>query len=1538
MRVFLALALLLFGSLSAHAQEDESNSRILSYIEDKLSSDDRQIRLRGITGLLASNATLDEITISDKAGVWLTIKDASIIWTRSALLRGRLEIDEMSAGSIEITRTPQSSSTLPTPEAQSFALPELPVSINIGKLDVARLSLGAPLLGEAASFKTTGAMALISGALKSNFEMTRLDGDGGSFRLIAGFEQETRFLEVFLRLSEPAGGLAVNLLGVPNRPAVELGIEGRGPLSGVETDIFLRTDDLQNVEGKLVLAETPGGLGFDAALTGQIEQLVGESAAPFFKGTSRIEAAGGSRDGGGFDLANFDIETASMALTGKAAVNPLGELESLTTRGRIGSQNGMTQLPVSGGNLQVQSVDLALDYGMRDGGAWGGSFITRGLDMDTLEIARADLTVQGTATKGADGRTSQVLTTANGDVSGFTTSDPGLAKALGDAITLEAALDWTKGRPFAINAAQIRGNGIDLSLDGQVDDLVFTGKIRAAIARLAPFSGLFNRRLAGSADLSLEGQIAPLSGTFDLTTSGTSEDLRLGAAQLDGLMDGVTTLAGRLARDETGLRTKNFALRNEQILLTSDGFIASKEADFGFVAEVQDLALLNPELGGALTLVGQAEGEGGQIGLSALLRVAKGSVFDRPLEDFRANFDGGMEGSQLAGNLRASGRLDDAPIDLFAALDVTEAAQSLDNLRFLAGPAQITGNLRALAGRDELEGELHIAARDISTLAALALQEATGALNADVVLKAVPELGQQIEIKADAAQIKLTNGETVTLRTDAAKIDAVVYDALRVPGVIGALSFDGLEAAGILATTGRATASFDGARTIFDLTSTLDIGTQLTMRGALAPTSDGALVELDRFTVNQGDAVLGLQTPGLIRFAGGNLSEVDLALGAGTGQLLAQGAVTDTYDLKITANALPLSALDAVRPDLSLTGAMTGEVTVTGPRDDPQIRFDIDGQGLGSAMLRAADVPGVDLTLDGEMAQNVTSLAAALSGPDDLQSRLGGTYNMTTQALDLAGQLGRFPLAIIDPLAGRIGLRGTLTGDVTVGGTLPDPAAKFDLSGSGISFDLMAQNGVSPFEVSATGRFEDQKIVLPTSRFTSASGANFTLTGEAPLYEPGLDLFLGGKLPLSLLNVPLAASGLRGDGIVDLTLTATGSIETPRTAGRLSLADASLVVPRANLRIDGLSAQGRFDDNRLTITEASARNSGGGTFGASASILLDPDQGLPGEINLTAQNVSYTDGRIATADFDADLNLTGPLMRAPLLSGQVNVETVEVTIPGATGAGPTAFALDLRHANASPAITRTLTRAGGTKGSTTQTSNDSDIRLDINLSAPSRVFVRGRGLDGEAGGELNVSGTLSKPRPVGQLNLIRGRIQLLSQRFDLNSGGIVFDGALIPKLTLRARAITDDVEATFGLDGEVTKPKITLSSVPELPNDEIIARIAFGRPLSELSPLQIAQVASAGAEIAGRDDLSFFSQVRRATGLDDLDFETSEDGATTVRAGKYLRDNVYSSIEADNQGYSKAIINLDINARVKARGEVDNQGNTSLGIFFEKDY
>ncbi|MFC3117457.1 hypothetical protein ACFOHS_00695 [Jhaorihella thermophila] len=191
MRV-LGYAVLLVLAIAGMARAEDDKTLLESFLEDTLSGDNRTITVRGLSGALSARATIEELTISDDAGVWLTMRGAVLDWNRLALLRGRFSVNTLGAKEIIIARPPGKTTQpteLPTPEAQPFRLPELPVSIELGEISVDHLVLAEPVLGVAADLNVGGALRLEAGVLDATLAMTRLDRAGDGARLVAQFFQ-----------------------------------------------------------------------------------------------------------------------------------------------------------------------------------------------------------------------------------------------------------------------------------------------------------------------------------------------------------------------------------------------------------------------------------------------------------------------------------------------------------------------------------------------------------------------------------------------------------------------------------------------------------------------------------------------------------------------------------------------------------------------------------------------------------------------------------------------------------------------------------------------------------------------------------------------------------------------------------------------------------------------------------------------------------------------------------------------------------------------------------------------------------------------------------------------------------------------------------------------------------------------------------------------------------------------------------------------------------------------------------------------------
>ena len=184
----------------------------------------------------------------------------------------------------------------------------------------------------------------------------------------------------------------------------------------------------------------------------------------------------------------------------------------------------------------------------------------------------------------------------------------------------------------------------------------------------------------------------------------------------------------------------------------------------------------------------------------------------------------------------------------------------------------------------------------------------------------------------------------------------------------------------------------------------------------------------------------------------------------------------------------------------------------------------------------------------------------------------------------------------------------------------------------------------------------------------------------------------------------------------------------------------------------------------------------------------------------------------------------------------------------------------------------------------------------------------------------------------------RGRLDILGNRLDLDSAQITLQGSLIPFLNIRAATSVDDTDVNVEVFGPADNPELTFSSSPELPQEEVLALLIFGRDLESLSALQAARLAIAVRTLAGRGGEGLVEDIRGSTGLADLDVTTDEDGNAAVRAGGYLTENVYTDVTVDSEGDTQLNLNLDVTPSLTVRGGVTNDGDSSIGIFFERDY
>ena len=163
--------------------------------------------------------------------------------------------------------------------------------------------------------------------------------------------------------------------------------------------------------------------------------------------------------------------------------------------------------------------------------------------------------------------------------------------------------------------------------------------------------------------------------------------------------------------------------------------------------------------------------------------------------------------------------------------------------------------------------------------------------------------------------------------------------------------------------------------------------------------------------------------------------------------------------------------------------------------------------------------------------------------------------------------------------------------------------------------------------------------------------------------------------------------------------------------------------------------------------------------------------------------------------------------------------------------------------------------------------------------------------------------------------------------------------------------VSNNITATLTVGGTAHAPKITLSSVPQMPQDEILAQILFHRSISSLSPFEVAQVAAAVASFSGvTSGFDPLSNLRQSLGLDRLSVGTSPKGDPELQAGRYLAPGVYLGAKQNATGAgTQAQVQINLTKRLKldttagsssmsATGADSSGQEASVGLTYQFQY
>lgn len=542
------------------------------------------------------------------------------------------------------------------------------------------------------------------------------------------------------------------------------------------------------------------------------------------------------------------------------------------------------------------------------------------------------------------------------------------------------------------------------------------------------------------------------------------------------------------------------------------------------------------------------------------------------------------------------------------------------------------------------------------------------------------------------------------------------------------------------------------------------------------------------------------------------------------------------------------------------------------------------------------------------------------------------------QTLDLSAELKSVPLNLANAFVPSLGLGGTLSGTVQAQGSSSSPEANWSISGAGLTAAELKNNGLAALNLQTSGTLKDNRVTQKTTA-SDPNGLTLTASGSVGLSQPNpLAISLDGTIPVAALKRPLLEAGIRGEGAISLKGNVGGSAASPTYQITATPAGLKVTSLSTGLTVQNIGGSASVTQDQAALNAITGEVATGGSLSASGTVGMN--DGFPANLALKLDRGRYVDPGLVTAEVDADIQITGPLAspsNSALIGGTVTINKADVSIPEyLPGAIPP---VEVRHVNAPQAIRQQVAELGGEPKQSQAQQKSVPPRLDVTLSAPGRIFIRGRGLDTELQGNLKIVGTTADPQAIGAFSLKRGQLDILTRRLTFSRGSATFDGSLTPLIDFAATTSVNSTTITVTVSGQADDPEIAFSSSPELPQDEVLALLLFGKSVGNLSATQIASLAAALATLTGGSDSGPLATIRKSLGLDAIDINTDGDEGPSVAVGKYINDNIYLGVEqGTGSGSSRVKVDIDLDRGLKVRGEVGADGSSKAGIFFEREY
>ena len=593
--------------------------------------------------------------------------------------------------------------------------------------------------------------------------------------------------------------------------------------------------------------------------------------------------------------------------------------------------------------------------------------------------------------------------------------------------------------------------------------------------------------------------------------------------------------------------------------------------------------------------------------------------------------------------------------------------------------------------------------------------------------------------------------------------------------------------------------------------------TTLSLHGSLAVSEKGTDAVVDSLRFSAGAIRFRNVEPVRLTIVDGHVRAAPLSLDLSPGRLdvdldwdVKRGRIDSRgafHGFDVTRLPGPLSEEEAVR------GEARGQFVASGPLADPDVSVWLD-------VLQPAfgGVRGDTLSLELEYAPGVLSVGRArwVAGPShvDIRGTVRAPFTLEESlrriakrdeawasrvTLALTGDIDSLDLAVLAAADTTFRtLDGTATLDTRITGTAASPI--ITLVGN---IPWVTYQGVEGRVQGLALAYAARRLAIAKLEFTQGQ-SNSTVEGDFPI---DLSVFAKERIlrdnPLQLsVRVPEAdfkiaslVSPLIGasGGRLKISADITGTPRKSKITGSVELADGSLRVAGRDEVLEGISLVGTFDEERLTITEVTARQgsrgrlTGNGTWRWSAPAAGRVVSGPPGEYSFTIKATEFT-----TSDRETYLfRVTGSFL---VQNGISRSGEVMPRISGNAVLSKGDLTLKLTDPSEDPP-------------------QEVPFLYDVTVDVPNGLFYRTVDSDVELTGKLRLMNEGAGDLALGVMSVKKGRYYFFTREIGNLTGDFTFNSVdkIDPELAVDGETRLDqDHVINVSLTGRASQPVVHL--------------------------------------------------------------------------------------------------------------------------------